>query len=157
MDGERQKKEIFRLQSDILSKIQKKDGAIIKFIEPSRECANVVAVDVTDLFLDGVDSDDCSLACYGDSGVDEVYLKQGVIGIFEQSPTTKESVEGDLKNIFKNAQLLLNGVVFLFRPRNSSRINTNISYFFVCNRNLTSSESEIRIRSIFDKLFPKYS
>lgn len=157
MDGKRERTEILRLQSDILSKVQKRDGALIKFTDPGDMCANVVAIDVGDLILECIDPYDCMLACYGDNGVREHYLKRGIVGLFEQTPVDIFSIDQNLKKRFANAQRVLNGVVFLFRSRSASRISTDIRYFFVSNRFLTSNDKETRLRSMFDKLFPRYS
>lgn len=157
MDGNREITEILRLQSDILSKVQKRDGTQIKFIAPGDMCANLVAIDVSDLILECVDPYDCMIACYGDNGVREYHLKRGIVGLFEQTSVGVFSIDQNLKMRFANAQRVLNGVVFLFRPRGASRISTDIRYFFVSNRFLTSNDKEARLRSILDKLFPRYS
>lgn len=154
-DGD-QKIDILRLQSDILSKLQAQDGTRIKFCDPDDMSANVVAINVSDLILGMIDQYDCILACCGDRGVKEEHLKKGIVGIFEQGIITQHSENQNLADRFKNAQSCLNGVAFLFRPHFSNEINSDLSYFFVSNRHLTSRKAEIKIRSIFDKLFKVY-
>lgn len=156
MSEDDQKLDILRLQSDILSKLQAQDGTRIKFSDPDDMSANVVAINVSDLILGMIDPYDCILACCGDRGVSEEYLKRGIVGIFEQGIITQHSDNQNLVDRFKNAQSCLNGVAFLFRPHFSNELNSDLSYFFVSNRHLTSREAEIKIRSIFNKLFAVY-
>lgn len=156
MNDDEQKSDILRLQSDILSKLQRQDGTRIKFSDPDNISANVIAINVSDLILGMIDPYDCILACCGDSGVSKEHLKKGVVGIFEQRIMTQYSDDQSLVDRFKNAQSCLNGVAFLFRPRFSNEINSDLSYFFVSNRHLTSSKTEMKILSIFDKLFTRY-
>ena len=140
-----------------MSKVQKKDGARIKFIDPEDMFANLVAVDVSDLIIECIDPWDCVLACYGDNGVEENYLKRDVRGVFEYPLQDGFLESSKLGRRFLNIQSVLNGVVFLFRARNKSRISTKLRYFFAPNCQITSFDKQQKIRSMLDQLFPKYS
>ena len=81
MGGDDERREVERLQSVILAKVQDGKGGPIKFFSVDAGIVNIVVVDATDTILGMIDIHDCLLATYGDPAVDEDY-RRNIFGLF---------------------------------------------------------------------------
>lgn len=135
MNGNDDRKSIIRLQSVILSKVQKKDGTPRKFLRVYKDNVNIVIIDVSDLMLGTVDVDDCLLATHGDPYVEEIY-RRGIFGLFQEP---SDGYPPEIKNLarsFGHIRSTLNGVLFLFKSMNSGMIDYKLEHYLIWNPNL---------------------
>lgn len=137
MDGQDEHDAIIRLQSVILSKVQKRDGTPIKFLRVAPDTINLVVVDVSDLILGTVDADDCLLATRGDPAVREEH-RRGIFGLFQEPlPEYPERIQ-TLTKTFEHIRSTLNGVLFLFRSQGSGVLNYRVEQHLMWNPKLIS-------------------
>jgi len=132
MDGQDEHDAIIRLQSVIISKVQKRDGTPIKFLRLEPDIVNLVVVDVSDLILGMFDVADCLLATHGDPGV-KVEHRRGIFGLFQDPlPEYPEQIRA-LAKTFDHIRSTLSGVLFLFRCRGSSVLDYRVEQYLMWN------------------------
>ena len=136
-NGDDEAGEIFRLQSTILKKVQKPDGAPVKFLQDGPGIVNIVVVCISDILQGTPDAFDCVLTMYGDFEVPED-CRRGVFGLF-QDPKTGDTEEFQARAAkYAHIRSTLHGVMFIFRPDGSGVLDYRLQQFTVWNRNLVS-------------------
>ncbi len=136
MDAGAQMKAICRAQNIILSKIQDPDdGTPAKFAAPQAGVTNIVVVDTHDLFLGGIDVDDCRLVAYGDPAVQREY-RLGLFGLFQQLHGADGAELQQHYERFTHARATVHGLMFLFRTPGSGIFNYGLLQFMCWNSEL---------------------
>jgi len=138
-DGAAEQRDILRLQSTILGKIQKKDGIPIKFLKSNADTINLVVICVSDIILEMADPEDCRLAMYGDRAV-RPEARRDVVGMFQDIDLAQRPDWQPLSDKFKHAQKTLHGVLFLFRDELSEFPNWSLRSYLVWNWKLLNEE-----------------
>lgn len=132
MNEDDERNAVMRLQSVILSKVQKPDATPIKFLRVADDIANIVVVDVSDLILGAIDVRDCLLATHGDPAVDEIY-RRGIFGLFQESapgyPTQIQAIAKSYEHIGNT----LSGVLFLFKKPGSGVLDYTVEHYMMWN------------------------
>lgn len=136
-DGRAEAVDIIRLQSTILSKVQKSDGTPIKFLKAEPGVVNIVVVAVSDILLGTPDMYDCVLAAYGDSEVPEP-CRRGVFGMFQDVKDADTAELQAFATRFEHCKGILHGVLFVFRPHGAGVLAYNLQQVMVWNRSLVS-------------------
>jgi len=131
LDGEGERDEIFRLQSALLEKVQRRDGRPIKFFSTDPRHRHLVVIGVSDVILGAVDTDDCRLAMYGDHGV-HFLARRGVFGLV-QEPAAMDADSIRQAARFKHFRTIVDGVVFLRRDRRHERLAYDLKYLLLRN------------------------
>lgn len=139
-DGRAEADELVRLQSIILSKVQKPDGTPIKFQQAGTGVVNIVVVCVSDILLGATDNHDCMLTMYGDNEVPEL-CRRGVFGMFQDAKAEDSNEIQAFAARYAHLKSILHGVLFLFRPRGAGVLDYRLRQFMVWNRNLVSQPS----------------
>lgn len=137
MGGDEEKREVERLQSTILSKVQDGNGQPIKFFSTDADVMNIVVVDVTATILGTIDAYDCLLATYGDPAVDEVY-RRNIFGLFQDDKPEYPQRIHELAAKYMHIRGRIHGVLFLFRAPNSGIIAYKLQQYMVWNRALVA-------------------
>jgi hypothetical protein len=132
MDGHGERREILRIQSVILSKVQDKNGKPTKFFSTAADAVNIVVIDASDTLLGTVDVHDCLLATHGDPSVEDVY-QRGVFGIFQDDKPEYPQPIHDIASNFAHAKQTLHGVLFVFRVPRSALLTYQIEQVLVWN------------------------
>lgn len=131
---------ICRAQNIILSKIQHpSDGSPRKFAALQDGVINIVVVDTHDLFLGGIDVDDCRLIMFGDPSVPEEN-RRGAFGLFQEYEETFGAEIRDHCNRFAHACATLHGVMFLFCSPNSGVFDFGLRQYTMWNDRLIDRE-----------------
>ena len=139
MDGRDEHDAIIRLQSVIISKVQKRDGTPIKFLRVEPDIVNLVVIDVSDIFLGMFDVADCLLATHGDPAV-KVEHRRGIFGLFQDPlPEYPEQIR-TLAQTFDHIRSTLSGVLFLFRCRGSTVLDYRVEQYLIWNPKLMDRE-----------------
>lgn len=136
-NGMDEQKDIIRLQSNILSKVQDKDGTPMKFFAVTPGSFNIVAVDITELILGVADRSDCILAAYGDPYVDERY-RRNIFGLFQEPKQNYPDTILELSKKFSHFRKTIHGVLFLVRHSISGPLDFELRYFLIQNIGLLS-------------------
>ncbi|WP_454730873.1 MULTISPECIES: hypothetical protein [Cupriavidus] len=151
--GDDEAEEIFRLQSTILSKVQKSDGTPVKFLKVVPGVVNIVVICISDILLGMPDGFDCKLAMYGDPDVPE-HCRRGVFGLFQDTNA------GDSEEIrtraakFQHIKATLHGVLFLFRPNGVGALDYQLQQVMVWNRSLVSKTQASTLMGQFSAAIP---
>lgn len=139
MNGKNEHDAIVRLQSVILSKIQKKNGAPVKFLILDDSIVNIVVIEVSELILGCIDIHDCLLSTHGDPYVEEVY-RRGIFGLFQQPCDQYPEHIQCVATRYEHIRNTLSGVLFAFKEQNSSLLNYNLEHYMVWNPKLVDKE-----------------
>lgn len=136
-NGRGEQTDILRLQSTILSKVQKRDGTPIKFLISTTGFVNIVVVCVSDILLGMPDKFDCLLAMYGDPEVPE-HCQRGIFGLFQEAyPGWPAHIQARA-TLYAHIRNTLHGVLFVFRPKGSAALAYGLEQVTVWNRALIS-------------------
>jgi len=144
---------IIRLQSVILSKVQKKDGTPVKFLTVDDSIVNIVVVEVSELFLGTIDIYDCLLSTHGDLYVEEIY-RHGIFGLFQQPKEEYPEHILDAVNSYEHIRNTLSGVLFAFQAPNGGFLNYKLEHYMVWNPNLVDQELSEKVCSDIAKAIP---
>lgn len=136
--------EIVRIQSTILSKVQKPDGAPTKFLSTDPNAVNVVVIDASANMLGMLDFHDCVLATHGDAGVEEIYRRQ-VFGLFQEDRPNYPSRIHEIAAKYAYIRSVLHGVLFLFRPE-QEMLTYDIQQYLIWNPLLMT---DARARAVY--------
>lgn len=136
-DGFGEREEIWRLQSTILQKVQRSNGAPAKFGQVTPGQLNIVVVSVSDILLGTADAYDCVLTACGDVAVPE-HCRRGVFGLFQDVPADADADIRALADKFARARQTLHGVLFVFRQAGSGVLDYTLQQVMVWNSNLIS-------------------
>lgn len=137
MNGNDDHNSIIRLQNVILSKVQKKDGTPTKFLRVDKNIVNIVVIDVSDLILGTIDLYDCLLATHGDPYVEEVY-RRGIFGLFQEPLSGYPQEIKEIAISYEHIRNTLNGVLFLFKSKNSGLLDYTLEHYLIWNPILTN-------------------
>jgi len=137
LGGDDEKREVERLQSTILTKVQDASGAPIKFFSTDADVLNIVVVDASETILGTIDIYDCLLATYGDPAVDEVY-RRNIFGLFQEDKPEYPQAIHDLAAKYAHVRSRIHGVMFLFREPDSGIIAYKLQQYIVWNRALVN-------------------
>jgi hypothetical protein len=139
-DGVDEQREVLKVQSTVLSKVEDKHGKPIKFLKVDPSVVNVVVVCISDILLGTADLHDCILATYGDPEVPEE-CRRGVFGLFQDvQPTYPPDVQAAAAR-FAHLKATVHAVLFLFRPSGSGVLDYPLQQVLVWNRALTTAQS----------------
>jgi hypothetical protein len=147
-DGADEQREVFKLQSIVLSKVQDKGDNPIKFLKADSSVVNIVAVCVSDILLGTVDKNDCILATYGDPAVPE-NSRRGVFGLFQDVQKDYPSEIQVAAKRFAHLKATIHAVLFLFKPSGSGILDYQLQQVLVWNRGLIM---EPRARSVSEQV-----
>jgi len=136
-DGVDERREILKLQSIVLSKVEDKHGKPTKFLKVDPGAFNVVAVCISDLLLGTVDLHDCILATYGDPEVPEE-CRRGVFGLFQDVKAVYPAEIQAAAKRFAHLKATVHAVLFLFKPSGSGVLDFSLQQVLVWNRALTT-------------------
>ena len=136
-NGMDEQKDIIRLQSNILSKVQGKDGAPTKFFNVKPGVFNIVAVDISELILGVADRNDCMLAAYGDPYVEEPY-RRNIFGLFQEPKQNYPDFILELSKRFSHFRKTIHGILFFIRHSVSGPLDFELRYFLIPNIDLIS-------------------
>ena len=153
MNGNDDRDSIIRLQSVILSKVQKKNGTPVKFLRVDKDIVNIVAINVSDLILGTIDIHDCLLSTCGDPYVDEMF-KRGIFGLFQKALSGDSQEAHEIARSFVHVRNTLSGVLFLFKSSNSGSLNYELEQYFVWNRNLANDAHVEEVYSEIKRAIP---
>lgn len=148
-DGADEQKEILKLQSIVLSKVQDKNDNPLKFLKVDSSVVNIVAVCVSDILLGAVDNYDCMLATYGDPAVPEE-CRRGVFGLFQDVQQEYPPEIQVAAKRFAHLKATIHAVLFLFRPSGSGVLDYQLQQVLVWNRGLMM---EPRARPVCERVF----
>ena len=137
MNGTDEQKDIIRLQSNILSKVQDRDGNPIKFFSTDSGVYNIIAVDITEMILGVVDRNDCILASYGDPFVEEP-IRRNIFGLFQKPKKNYQDSILRLSKRFSHFRKTVHGILFLVRNSMSGPLDFELRYFLIQNIDLVS-------------------
>jgi len=154
LNGTDEQEEIIRLQSNILSKTQDKNGNPVKFFTTEPGIFNIVVADITEILLGTVDKGDCMLTAYGDPYVEEP-IRRNIFGLFQKpEPHYSEHIL-EIAKRFSQFRKTIHAILFLIRHFNSGPLDFDLSYYLVPNISLvTDSESQFLDKEIMKALIP---
>ena len=154
LNGMDEREDIFRLQSNILSKVQDKDGAPTKFFTVAPGTVNIVAVDITDLILGMADRNDCKLAAYGDPYLDEPY-RRSIFGLFQKPKQNYPGNILELSKRFSHFRKTIHGILFFVRRSLFGPLDFELRYFLIPNIALVSdSMAKLLDEKLLSALIP---
>ena len=148
MNGEDEHDSIVRLQNVIVSKVQKSNGTPIKFFRRTEDGMNIVVINVSDLFLGVVDLYDCLLSTHGDPYVEEVY-RRGIFGLFQDPHSSYPKHIQALAKSFHHIRTTLDGVLFLFRSKESGVLSYDLENCMVWNPMIVN---ESLVEEVYDEI-----
>ena len=158
--------DILRIQYDLIQK-----ASLTKFSQtPQKNWINLIAIDVAELQLGGIDIYDCILATRGNTAFSgkesgQFYQRNEVVGIFEELQENQINI--DQKNWINQIQKKLkgsphpqsyiHGALFLFRePKESAALAYDLTSLLVWNENLISHNTDIeKISTSLYEVIPK--
>lgn len=139
-DGVDEQRELLKVQSTVLSKVEDKHGKPIKFLKADASVINVVVVCISDILLGTADQHDCILATYGDPEVPE-YCRRGVFGLFQEGkPEYPAEIQAAAAR-FAHLKAKVHAVLFLFRPNGAGVLDYQLRQVLMWNRGLTTEAS----------------
>ena len=140
MNGGHEQREVLRVQSTILSKVENKDGKPIKFLKTNDGTFNIVVVCISDIVLGTADLYDCLIVTYGDPEVPAEY-RRDVFGLFQDIRTEYPKHVQDAATRFTHLKSTVHAVLFLFRLASSGVLDYSLRQVLVWNRALTTEQS----------------
>lgn len=154
LDGTGEREEILRLQSNILSKIQDRNGKPIKFFSNEQGTYNIVVAELSEIILGAVDRNDCMLTAYGDPYVEE-FARRNIFGLFQEPKSSYPAHILSIADRFSRFRKTIHGILFVAKHSNSSPLVFDLMYYFIRNMNLVSeSEAVILTQDIRSALQP---
>jgi len=146
--------EIVRLQSNILSKTQDKNGEPIKFLITEPGVYNVVVAQISEITFGMVDKSDCMLTAYG-APYKEEHEQRKILGLFlKPEPHYPDNIL-TIARYFSRFRKTIHAILFLVSHSNSGPLDLDLSYYLVPNTNLVSnSEAQFLDREIMPVLSP---
>jgi hypothetical protein len=154
--NEEHQREIVRLQSCILSKIQRGDGTPIKFLQVQPGVFNLVVVCASNILLGTADPFDYLLALYGDPEVPE-HCRNGIFGLFQESKAEYPQAVQDLATRFAHAKATLHGVVFATKEPRGGVLDYSIHQVTVWNRSLVTDLQVAQVAAEIQSALPSPS
>jgi hypothetical protein len=146
--------DVLRIQSNILSKVQDKQGKPIKFFSTAHHTFNIVVVDIADCILGMMDIHDCMLACQGDPGVEEPY-QRGVFGLFQPDMPHFPQSTHDIAKRYAHIRGTIHGILFLDRV--GEKIMTyRLCHYLVWNPALIDEPTARRILADVSTAIPAH-
>jgi hypothetical protein len=146
LNAQDERKEIIRLQGEILSKVQDERGNPIKSFCTETGVRNVVVVQVGDLILGAIDKSGCHLTMNGDPGVPQ-YCRRGVFGMYEQVQPHYPPHIRDLGDSFSHFRKTIHGVLFVKKTSPHGDLDFQLYGYLVPNLNLLSDSDASEIES----------
>ena len=140
MNGGDEQREVLRVQSTILSKVENKGGKPIKFLKTDEGTFNIVVVCISDIVLGTADLYDCLIATYGDPEVPAEY-RRDVFGLFQDMRPEYPKHVQDAATRFTHLKSTVHAVLFLFRLTSSGVLDYSLRQVLVWNRALTTEQS----------------
>lgn len=140
MNGDDEQKEVLRVQSTILSKVENKDGKPIKFLKTDAGTLKIIVVCISDIMLGTADLYDCLLATYGDPDVPAEY-RRGIFGLFQDVHVEYPKHGQDAAIRFAHLKSTVHAVLFLFRPTGSGALDYSLRQVLVWNRAIMTPQS----------------
>jgi hypothetical protein len=131
-DGADEQKEILRLQSTVLSKVEDKNGKSIKFFNVDAGGINIVVVCISDILLGTADMHDCILATYGDPAVPDE-CRRGIFGLFQDVKPEYTAEIQKAASRFAHLKDTVHAVLFLFRPSGSGLLDYPLQQVLLWN------------------------
>lgn len=154
LDGTGKNEEIVRLQSDILSKTQDKNGESIKSLSSEPGVYNVVVTEISETTSGIVDKNDCLLTAYGDACM-EGYEHQKILGLFFKPEKHYPDHVLTIAEHFSRFRKTIHAVLFLVGHFNTGILDIDLSYYLIPNTNLVNnSEAQFLDREIMPALSP---
>lgn len=139
-DGADEQREVLKVQSTVLSKVEDKHGKPVKFLKADPSVVNVVVVCISDILLGTADLHDCILATYGDPEVPEE-CRRDIFGLFQDvKPAYPAEIQAAATR-FAHLKATVHAILFLFRPRGSGVLDYTLQQVLVWNRALTTKTS----------------
>lgn len=142
--GSGEQEEIVRLQSNILSKTQNKNGQPIKFFSNEKGTFNIVVAELSEIILGVVDRDDYMLAAYGDPYVEE-FARRNIFGLFQKPKSNYPANILSIADRFSHFRKTIHGILFVVKHFNSTPLVFDLMYYFVPNMNLVSESDTVII------------
>jgi len=142
LNGTGEQEEIVRLQSNILSKTQDRNGQPIKFFSNEQGTFNIVVAELSEIILGAVDKDDCMLAAYGDPYVRES-VRRKIFGLFQEPESSYPTHILSIADRFSHFRKTIHGILFTVRHSNSTPLVLDLMYYFVPNMNLVSRSDAV--------------
>lgn len=137
-----EQEEIVRLQSNILSKTQDKNGQPIKFFGNEQGTFNIVVAEMSEIILATVDKDDCKLAAYGDPYVDE-FARRNIFGLFQEPESNYPDHILSIADRFSHFRKTIHGILFVVKSSNSSPFVFDLNYYLTPNINIISESNAL--------------
>ena len=138
--GSDEQKEVLRVQSIVLSKVEDRSGKPVKFLRVDSSVVNIVVICISDILLGTADLHDCMLATYGDPEVPEE-CRRGVFGLFQDvQPEYPPEIQLAATR-FTHLKATVHAVLFLFRPSDSGILDYQLQQVLVWNRGLMTEPS----------------
>jgi hypothetical protein len=122
-----EQQEIIRLQSNILSKVQDKNGNPIKIFNDESGNYNIIAVEITDMILGTVDKSDCMLTLYGDPSVEGPF-QRNIFGLFQKPEQHYPDHIRKISENFSHFRETVHGILFLARHPKSGPLDFDLRY-----------------------------
>lgn len=142
LNGTGEQEEIVRLQSNILSKTQDKNGQPIKFFGNEQGTFNIVVAELSEIILATVDKDDCMLAAYGDPYVEE-YARRNIFGLFQEPESNYPDHILSIADRFSHFRKTIHGILFVVKSSNSSPFVFDLIYYLIPNINIISESDAL--------------
>ncbi len=139
-DGVDEQREVLKVQSTVLSKVEDKHGKPIKFLKADASVINVVVVCISDILLGTADRHDCILATYGDPEVPE-HCRRDVFGLFQDVKAEHPAEIQAAAARFAHLKSTVHAVLFLFRPNGTGVLDYQLRQVLVWNRGLSTEAS----------------
>lgn len=144
LNGTAEQEEIVRLQSNILSKTQDKNGQQIKFFIKEQGTFNIVVAELSEIILGAVDRDDCMLAAYGDPYVEE-FARRNIFGLFQPPESNYPAHILSIADRFSHFRKTIHGILFVVKNFKSTPLVFELMYYFVPNMKLVSESDAVII------------
>ena len=147
-----EQRDIYRLQSTILSKVQNDEGAPIKFFSTGDYAVTIIVIDASSSISGSLDLYDCIIATHGDRCVEGV-LRRGVFGLFQEARTDDPSYMHTLAAKYRRVRQILHGVLFLFR-RDTEMLAYEVEPYLIWNPTLIDDQRAQAIYADITRAIP---
>ncbi|MCD4728714.1 MAG: hypothetical protein K8R46_13700 [Pirellulales bacterium] len=142
LNGTGEQEEIARLQSNILSKTQDKNGQPLKFFCNEKGTFNIVVAELSEIILEAVDKDDCMLAAYGDPYVEE-FARRNIFGLFQKPESNYPVHILSIADRFSHFRNTIHAILFVVKFPKSTPLVFDLRYFLIPNINLISNSEAV--------------
>jgi len=154
LDGTGKREEIVRLQNNILSKTQDKNGKPIKFFVTEPGVYNIVVAETSGITSGMVDKSDCMLTAYGNPYMEE-HEQRKIFGLFLKPEPHYPGHILTIAKHFSRFRKTIHAILFLVKHSNSGPLDLDLSYYLIPNTDLVSnSEAQFLDKEIMPALSP---